>query len=186
MSSTNRGSDRVGGDFYITPSWATAAILPHLRFGVTHPLILDPGCGDGAILRVCRDRWPDANLLGFDIENRGCEWGFTRDALAPEPWGTTDLIIANPPFSLAAEFLERALREASAYGADVCFLLRLAWMAGMKRAAFHRAHPSDVYVLPRRPSFTGKGTDSADYGWFVWGPERGGRWSVLDVDREAA
>jgi hypothetical protein len=25
-----------------------------------------------------------------------------------------------------------------------------------------------VHVLSRRPSFTGGGTDSAAYGWFVW------------------
>lgn len=29
-------------------------------------------------------------------------------------------------------------------------------------------HTPDVYVLPQRPSFTGKGTDSTSYAWFVW------------------
>lgn len=186
MSSTNRGSARNTDDFYATPSWCTAAILPHLDPGVPLPVVLDPGCGDGAILRVCHERWPSAVLLGYDIEDRGCGWCYVRDALDPKPWDHPDVIVCNPPFSLAMEFLERALHEV-APGGEVAFLLRLAWMAGQKRATFHRAHPSDVYVLPRRPSFTGNGkSDSADYCWMVWGPRRGGRWSVLDAGRVAA
>ena len=153
MSSTNRGAVRQPDDYYATPIWATAAILPHLSLQGPLPVVLDPGCGDGAILRACRAAWPAAVLLGYDIEDRGCLQGVVRDALSPEPWDRPDCIVANPPFSLAMEFLERSLREI-APGGEVCFLLRLAWMAGQKRAAFHRAHPSDVFVLPRRPSFT--------------------------------
>jgi hypothetical protein len=62
------------------------------------------------------------------------------------------------------------------------FLLRLNWLGGQARAAWHRANPCDVYVLPRRPSFTGKGTDATEYAWMVWGTGRGGRWSVLEVE----
>jgi hypothetical protein len=44
------------------------------------------------------------------------------------------------------------------------------------------------HVLPRRPSFYSRpegrtgSTDSSAYGWFVWGPGRGGRWQILDVE----
>lgn len=53
-----------------------------------------------------------------------------------------------------------------------------------RRADFHRRHPSDVFVLPRRPSFTGGGTDATEYAWFVWGPGRGNRWYVLTIDNQ--
>lgn len=33
------------------------------------------------------------------------------------------------------------------------FLLCLAWLSSLDRVAFHKKHPSDVYVLDRRPSF---------------------------------
>ena len=34
---------------------------------------------------------------------------------------------------------------------------------------FWKAYPvNKLYVLSKRPSFTGKGTDSAAYAWFVW------------------
>ncbi len=47
-------------------------------------------------------------------------------------------------------------------------------------AAFPDEFPCDVFVLSRRPSFLGNGmTDSSAYAWFVWGPGRGGRWSLL-------
>lgn len=34
-----------------------------------------------------------------------------------------------------------------------------------------RSHTPDIYVLPNRPSFSGKGTDSIEYAWFVWRKE---------------
>ena len=43
-----------------------------------------------------------------------------------------------------------------------------------------RAKPPDVFVLPDRPSFTGEGSDSADYAWFVWPSTiRAARFQVL-------
>ena len=45
-----------------------------------------------------------------------------------------------------------------------------------ERAPFHAEHPAYIYPLAKRPSFTGEGTDSAAYAWWVWGPGRGGRW----------
>jgi hypothetical protein len=107
-----------------------------------------------------------------------------RDSLATPPWKDEtgqrfDLILANPPFKLAMEFLERALAEVE-FGGEVAFLLRLCFLASMKRAAFHRSHPCDIYILPKRPSFTPDGrTDSADYAWFVYGPGHAGAWSIL-------
>ena len=54
----------------------------------------------------------------------------------------------------------------------VVLLLRLNFLGTRGRAAFMRRHPPAVYVLPDRPSFTGKGTDSIEYAWFVWPRER--------------
>lgn len=182
MSSTNRGAVRQPDDLYVTPDWAVRAILPNLGAPMR---VLDPACGTGALLRAARAYWhPKTELYGIDIADRGWPDTVVVDALESIAWPRVDLILANPPYSLAMEFLERGLEEAGP-GGQVAFLLRLAWLAGLKRSAFHKAHPSDVYVLPKRPSFTGKGTDSADYAWFVWGPGRGGSWQVLDVGREA-
>lgn len=93
-----------------------------------------------------------------------------------------DLIISNPPYSLAEGFARRAL-ELVRPGGTVAFLLRLGWLASRSRVGFHRDHSCDVFVLPKRPSFTGNGkSDAADYFWALWGLGRGGRWAVLECD----
>lgn len=194
MSATGRnleGNERRADDHYATPGWVTLSVLRYLRFEpwptLDHGCVLDPCCGEGAILDVVKSEW-GAGGVGIEIDvaraieaaKKGHEV-HTRDALgAVLFWPSVDVLITNPPYGLAMEFIEKALAE---YGKliDCAFLLRINFLGSQKRAAFHRAHPSDVYVLPKRPSFTGKGTDATEYAWFVWGPGRGGRWSMLDV-----
>lgn len=88
-----------------------------------------------------------------------------------------DVLLTNPPFSGAEEFLKRGLEVAE----HVVLLLRLNFAASAKRAPLMHDHPPDVYVLPNRPSFTGKGTDSIEYAWFHWhaGRTEPGRFVVL-------
>ncbi len=193
MSSTGRGAIRVPGDYYKTPRWCVEAIVPHLP---PDPLcVVDPGCGDGAIGAVVGPHY-DVVTVGYELDEARAreasksghyttvhcaDWLGASSGRFPES-GT--LIIGNPPYSLAMEFVQRS-RELAGPGGTVAMLLRLPWLAGQKRAAWHRANQCDVYVLPKRPSFTGKGTDSCDYAWMVWGPGHGGRWSVLEAPRAA-
>lgn len=202
MSATNRseaagtGHVRHPDDFYRTPAWCTRAILPYVcRFGLCWPtggegdVIVDPCCGDGAILDVIADTWPKATRLGVEIDGDRCIASHDRghrvskrDALSVGPWHHTKprLVITNPPYSLAEDFVRRALDEV-AEGGVVAMLLRLPFLASMKRAAWLRSATPSVHVLPKRPSFTGKGTDSTDYGWFVW-DGRPPRVVILEVD----
>lgn len=189
MSSTNRGGQRHPDDFYRTPAMATLAILPHLTASpcTSRVRALDPACGDGAILDVVSQLWPPAMTIGYEIDEQraglaasGGHHVVQRDALSTDPW-EADIIVANPPFSLAMEFIQRAL--ATRIRGDVAFLLRLNFLGSQKRAAWHREHPSDVYILPKRPAFTPDGkTDSCEYAWFCWGHGRGNRWHVLDLE----
>lgn len=184
MSATGRseaagtGVVRHPDDFYATPEWCTRAILPHLGLQ-PDDIVLDPCCGDGAILRAAAglpitlrlrgieydgERARVARLHGFDVS--------CGDALFPATdWGVPRVILTNPPFSLALDFVQKSIGEvrstASGVG-TVCFLLRLNWLASQKRAAWMRLNTPSVYVLPRRPSFTGKGTDATEYAWMVW------------------
>lgn len=194
MSATGRsekagtGVVRHSDDFYVTPPWCTRAILPHLGLSPAE-IVLDPCCGDGAILKVAAalpitlqlrgieidaDRAATSKAHGFDV----CH----GDALFPATdWGMPHVILTNPPFSLALEFVQRALESVRSDGIT-CFLLRLNWLASQKRAAWMRANTPSVYVLPRRPSFTNKGTDATDYGWFLWRKGDRPRVQILDVD----
>lgn len=197
MSSTVR-SKKNSEDFHerdvrFTPHWVTEAILPHVPVWSN---VLDPCCGNGSILQVCKDQgFGTDDMTGIDIDSNLC-----RDTTYQVGCGTIcanildvnlsldyngkfagALIITNPPFSIADELIMgRLVPFIEDEGGILVCLLRLAWVASQKRAEFHRRTRADIYVLPRRPSFTGDGkTDSADYAWFVWGPGRGGRWQVL-------
>ena len=79
-----------------------------------------------------------------------------------------DYIIGNPPYSLAQEFLEKCFEIASE-NTKIIMLLRTNFLESKKRYEFWQKHPvNGLYVLSKRPSFTGKGTDATSYSWFVW------------------
>lgn len=191
MSATGRSNVRRADDFYSTPEWCTRAILTKLRY-VSPGYAIDPCCGDGAILNEVAKfpprgpNDPSPKLFGIELDTdralRSCGRYQVRigDALGAERWPSANLLITNPPYSLAEQFIRRAAVELP--NAERAFLLRLDFLGAQKRAQFHRSNPSDVYVLPRRPSFTENGkTDATEYAWFVWGPDRGGRWEILNV-----
>ena len=179
MSSTNRGSKRVANDFYETPSWCVEAILPHLPRFLP---ILDPCAGKGAILKAAASS--AHSLRGIEInpelqpDSEIISWS-TDDALTLKSWRSPELVIMNPPFSKAEQFVRKALDETRENHGTVAALLRLSFVASKKRHGFMRECPPDLFVMSKRPSFNGLGTDSCDYAWFVWGPGRGGRWEVV-------
>lgn len=158
MSSTNRGADRIPQDMYPTPQAPIDALLNVMRF--PHWVSFHEPCrGDGAIYNRMRV-----------LRRSHCEISEGVDYLTYLPDVHHDLIITNPPFSLALEFLQKSLQEAD----TVIYLLRLNFLGSQKRRAFWQANrPSHVLVLANRPCFTGDGkTDSIEYAWFCW--DRGG------------
>jgi len=150
--------------------------------------IIEPSAGNGAIIRACEPVIPASRWFAYEIReeesdglNRMCNHvsgNFLKhEALDLEPRDVT-AVVGNPPYSLAWEFVQRSI--ALYPNAEVCFLLRLAFAASEERNEFMRRRPPDVYVLPNRPSFTGEGSDSADYAWFVWpAVSRAARFQVL-------
>jgi hypothetical protein len=139
MSATGRSDVRHPDDFYSTPPWATRAILPHLVTPLTYPLpsniVFDPCCGDGAILFEVANAWHMARLHGIEIDESRCAMARRRfahirqaDALRLTTWCGSDdrasLILTNPPYSLASDFIRRALREVE-HGGQIAMLLRL-------------------------------------------------------------
>lgn len=199
MTATNRGSERNRDDYYATPTWVTKLILPRIKSKATGRWIIEPGAGDGAILRaMVEDGFPPERMVGVEANKERADamctvhrnvnvlpldW-FSPDVQAKlDKLGVTSeprIVIGNPPFSKAEEFIVRSLQVAGEDGI-VVMLLRLGFLESKKRCEFHKAHPAHVYVLTTRPSFIkGKGTDSTAYGWFVWGDRKPGRWETLE------
>jgi hypothetical protein len=175
VSSTGRGSPRESHDYYTTPAWCVHRFLE--RVDLPAGDWLDPCGGDGAIIRAARSIRPDATWHAIELRGE-CDAALERLVgrrrviasylLASLRPLRVDAIVTNPPYSLAQDFVRKALSEAP----HVAMLLRLNFLGSEKRAGFFQRMPPDVYVLPNRPSFARGHTDSCEYGWFVWGPER--------------
>lgn len=201
MSATGRAAGRIAGDFYGTPRPYVLALLPELfpRGPDVWSTIHDPCAGDGAILSAMIEAgFRSSALSGGEIDpvlRMFCAAETTviptlGDYLAgppSPPSGGPDMIVTNPPYSLALPFAERALSHVRP-GGVVAFFLRLGFLAALERSEFHEKHPARILICNPRPSFARfiKGgkvttTDASEYAWFVWGlPGGGGTWAHLD------
>lgn len=195
MSAAGRGP-RLGGpdDFYSTPAWCVHRLLEAWR--PRGGWWLEPSAGNGAIIRAVNAVRSDVQWLACEVRPEETDGLFALvDPIGGENW-TADfladdlgyahdqrpsVVIGNPPYSLAAEFIQRSIDLFPS--ADLALLLRLNFAASEKRAQLMRCYTPDVYVLPNRPSFRNGGTDATEYAWFVWpaiGRSNGaGRFEVL-------
>jgi hypothetical protein len=191
MSSTKRGGARSPHESYPTPHWVLARLLDKQVLPVGN--WLDAGAGAGALIEATsahpaygpKVRWTASEVNAEHASTLHLLTGRTpligNFCTTPLPTTPFDVVISNPPFSLATEFLHVARQHAT----NVCFLLRLNYLSGAERSLWLTADCPDVYVIPDRPSFTPDGqTDSTSYAWMVWhgyhlGKRASGRVEVL-------
>lgn len=175
MSATNRGGKRSEADFYPTPPWCVERLLEAV--GLPGGVWLEPAAGQGAIVKAVNAMRTDVRWRVVELDARfepelarqtGKREVITRSFLDVSPRDLRtplSVVVTNPPYSLAMPMIEHALGFDARF---VVMLLRLNFLASAGRADFMRTHAPDVYVLPNRPSFSGAGTDSIEYAWFVW------------------
>lgn len=169
MTSGRKRNDAL--DRYDTPPEVTQAFLaawkPEHSGDWMSSVILEPAAGAGAMLGPLAERFREAQLAALDINPRA-EGIAADDFLRPRFTAQFDLVFTNPPYNQAMEFAVQGL-NVTRHGGYVVLLLRLAFLESQKRASWLRENmPESVWVLSKRPSFDGKGTDSAAYAWFVW------------------
>lgn len=181
ITTTKKMRPRDPMDHYPTdPAVALAALrlLPH-DLGRRHPdhtppFIVDPGAGSGVYGAAARQIWPDAEISGCDIRDLPQpaaydqwipRWDFVTQAVG----GGANLVMGNPPYKFAEEFIRKGFRFLTD-GGYINFLLRLSFLEGQKRArGLWKDFPlQSVHVLAARPSFTGDGrTDATAYAIFI-------------------
>lgn len=174
MSSTNRGYDRHASDYYVTP---TNEIKKFWKEFKKHNDIanikdvLDPSAGGDSKHLMS---YPEVlknetfNLITLDLREDSLAM-IKGDYLETEFDNKFDMIITNPPFAFALEFLKKALNDVK-YGGYVVMLLRLNFLGSRTRNEWLRNNmPYEIYVHGKRISFTDDGkTDSIEYAHFVW------------------
>lgn len=168
MSATGRGGERRKNDNYQTPPELAeylVSLLP-IRDG---DRCLEPCAGTGAFTRALRQRSSHVDAVDIEPYPDTVQCDFFKYGGAPGQ-GPYDWIVTNPPYSLAQPFVEHAHELVSQTG-TIAMLLRLAFLESAKRVPFWCEYPlRHVVVLAERPSFTGGGTDSSAYGFFIWRP----------------
>lgn len=175
MSATNRGIERKPYDFYATPIDVVENLLNNINLNLYGDKVLEPGAGNGNIVRVINKLYPSKNVTALEIRDEEYNNLFPHsneviidDFFNTDKLGKYSIIIGNPPYSQAKEFIEKSLELLKDDGILI-FLLRTAFLESRSRYEFWQQHPlSGLYTLSKRPSFTGKGTDATSYSWFIW------------------
>lgn len=175
MSSKGRKKpDAEGGnsEYFPTPGWCVHRFIEHVP--LPKGTWFEPCAGNGDIIRGVNDIRPNLIYWHANELRPTCEPALQkianmvtiRDFLQWETGGPNqfDVIITNPPFSLAMPVIRKSLELAD----HVAMLLRLNFFGSSERTAFFKEFMPDTYVIPERPSFDGQGTDSIEYAWFHW------------------
>lgn len=161
-------------DFYQTPDNAVLSLLGHYPFAHAKTA-LEPSAGKGAIAKHLKKKGLHTTSIEIQPQFKD-DLASTSDKVVICDFLTEnmtgrlfDLVVANPPYSMAQPFIEKCLTLLSP-GGSAAFLLRLSFAGSIKRMAFFKEHrPLSILVLTQRPKFGGNNIDSCDYAWFVWG-----------------
>ena len=153
---------RNAADFYATPPECTIALLENYQRLFEGSRIWEPACGDGAISKVLEGHRLD--VISTDLHDRGYGKGGMNFLTADCNCGS---IITNPPFSLAADFIERAATKQVPFA---MLVKSTYWQAAKRYDLFQRTKPLAIIAMSWRPAMSperGK-SGTMDFIWTVW------------------
>ena len=165
MSSTV--GERVDNDFYPTPDNVVFTLLENLKIKDTD-LFLEPCKGTGIIYD---------NISLPSNQKYWAELSKGVDYLTTDFNNKFDLIITNPPFSLTEEFINKSFSELSDTG-TLIYLQRVNFLGSKKRKGLWEGigFPNKLPIIIPRPKFIKGGSDSCEYGWYIW--DKGNRVTI--------
>ena len=158
MSQRPSGYERVKNDLYETPEWVTRAVIPHLGDSW---YIWEPACGNGKISNVLKEQY---TVRESDI-TRGQDFFHYENTEA-------EVILTNPPYNQATEFVEHALKLTEPNQGKVILLLRTDFDHAKNRRhlfADNRVFAKKVILTKRIVWFEDKKANpSYNHAWFIW------------------
>ncbi len=143
---------RRNSDEYYTPDYALRPLLPYLP---KDKVTWECAWGTGELAKHLR-------AAGYQVVGRPAMDFYTEQ---PAHW---ELVVSNPPYSYADEFLERAY----SLGKPFAFLLPVYALGGGARVRLYQQHGIDVLVPTSRVNYfnNGKLPNGASFhsAWFCW------------------
>lgn len=181
--------EREALDYYATPPQEVTNILNKLGLDLKGKNVLDPGCGEGHLLKGVLDYEREAYAFGTDIKDRTGEitnllkerdnvffkYGENYDFLSEDYlFSNVDYVIMNPPYSILIPFIQHSLSISTD---GVLMLGRLQALEGIKRyeEIFKDYPPTKVFVYVDRIAcykngdFTLPPNSIQAYAWFLLG-----------------
>lgn len=165
-ASNHCAESRQDDDFYATDPKAVEMLCDLEKFS---PNVWEPCCGQGHIVKVLLARGYKA--IGTDL----CDRGFGNPGmnfLTVKYYDMDYDIVTNPPYSMAQQFVERAIDIVSE-GHKIAMFLKLTFAEGKARKAlFEKYPPLRVYVSSSRLECGKNGIFGAGsavcYAWWIW------------------
>lgn len=159
-------------DDFPTPPWATRALCEQIEiiFGTMgKKTCREPAANRGHMVRPLREFFAD--VIPSDVYDYGV--GFPlHDYLMPIPEEQVDWTISNPPFRLAEQFIQKALRQSRQ---GVAMIVRTAFLEGQGRyeRLFATNPPSHVFqfterVVMHKGRLAPEGSTATAYAWLIW------------------
>lgn len=165
-------------ELFITPQETVNVLMEELvKYLPSNPKVIDAGSGTGSLAWVVKEYLPESHITAIEIDSnliphlnsmQNIDRVVEADFLNLSTNTYYDLIISNPPFTKAQEFVSTCLK----YDRNiVAVLLRLNFLASQRRHNWwsNMLEAPKIRVLSQRPSFRYGRTDATEYGWFIWG-----------------
>ncbi len=178
-SCNNKVEKRSKNDLYQTPYSITRHLLNNETFDYNLK-VLEPCCGNNAIVNILKDKWCDNLITYYDIE---------KDFLTEI--NKYDYIILNPPYRLAFDFI---LKCKEVCNKKFAILLPLNYLHGKKRyddIYCDNNYPlRKVYIFTRYPLLTAENvrddgcynTGMMVYAWYIFEKDYIGKAEINWID----
>lgn len=174
MATTWRPEERAAGDYYTTDPTAVQQFLDVAQIDKAAN-VWEPACGCGNISEVLIDN--GYNVLSTDLHNRGYgNSGIDFLLFEPHIQFDIDVIITNPPYSLANEFILKAMDILQPHGAYYA-LMNISYLSGQNRfkAIYDKGYLQAVYIYSHRIHCYKNGiitehSSPVNYAWYEFSP----------------
>lgn len=178
-SCNNKVEKRSKNDFYQTPFSITRHLLNNETFNYNLK-ILEPCCGNNAIVNILKEKWSDNLITYYDIEK---DFFTETDKYS--------YIILNPPYRLAFDFI---LKCKEVCNKKFAMLLPLNYLHGKKRydnIYCDSNYPlKKVYIFTRYPLLTSDdvredgyyNTGMMVYAWYIFEKDYIGKTEIDWID----